>query len=819
MVRDIALISSNSVRTPGASKFNLFRPGPGSNFGCGLGLLALVAIGRAELPTYSPVVESTATPATGPFELPRTFKGLSELATYEDGQVLVKVRPAAAAASRSSGRGLPGVTSLSLVDWPGKNSQSMSASEGQWHMAELDSSLDVESAIELLTGDPRVEAVEPVLLHYVPETVISQPFVQPNDPLISQQWALPRIQAFEAWDVHAGDGSLIVAVVDTGVQITHPDLAGAIWTNPRETRNGRDDDGNGLVDDVNGWSFALDSNDVSDRIGHGTHVAGIIAATAANGMGVAGTARVRILPVDVFGGRDGASEVNIAKGIQYAAMQGAKVINLSLGAPAGAFSQVEKEAIDFATSRGAVVLAAAGNESEQSPQPVGFPARLPNVIAVGATDVNDRRAAFSNFGSDLDVVAPGVDILNTYTQSRYARLSGTSMACPYAAGVTALIRSKFANLSPEQTRARLLGSADDVAAAGPDVQTGAGRINALKALGGASTAPPVEDDDFEENDESHTAVEIEPGRFEGLVGADVDWYRFDVTGSAAAVITIDGREGDLDLVLYAASGTRLGLSNSNDSIEELQAALTAGTYYFAVWPPEDRGGGYTLALLLEGETDHGNGNDNGDGRGGELPPALPDDSLEENDTAATAHSIAPGSMPLIGNDEDWFRFQVPGPSLVQIATAGSEGELDLEIYAENGQLLGRSANPGSTEALAGRETTTVERLLRVRPAGAGGSYRLTLSIQPEQVRRDADADGVPDDSDNCPTTPNANQSDVDGDSIGDVCDPRDDRVIEPPAQVLPPAASIPCGPGAFMALGLGFAGLTSTRLSSRRGRR
>lgn len=818
MVRDIALITSNSGRTPGASKSNMFRPWPGTNFGCGLGLLALVATGRAELPTYSPVVESAGAPATRPFELPRTFKGLSDLATYEDGQVLVKMRPAAAA-SRSTGRGLPGVTSLSLVDWPGKRSQAMSASEGQWHMAELDPSLDVESAIELLTGDPRVEAVEPVLLHYVPETVISQPFVQPNDPLISQQWALPRIQAFEAWDVHAGDGSLIVAVVDTGVQITHPDLAGAIWTNPRETRNGRDDDGNGLVDDVNGWSFALDSNDLSDRIGHGTHVAGIIAATAANGMGVAGTARVRILPVDVFGGRDRASEVNIAKGIQYAAMQGAKVINLSLGAPAGAFSQVEKDAIEFAISRGAVVLAAAGNESEQSPQPVGFPARLPNVIAVGATDVNDRRAAFSNFGSDLDVVAPGVDILNTYTQSRYARLSGTSMACPYAAGVTALIRSKFANLSPEQTRARLLGSTDDVAA-GPDVQTGAGRINALKALGGASTAPPAQDDDFEENDESHMAVKIEPGRYEGLVGADVDWYRFDATGSAAAVISIDGREGDLDLVLYAASGTRLGLSSSNDSTEEIQAALTAGTYYFAVWPPEDRGGAYTLALSLQGEIDNGNGNDNGGGGGGgELPPTRPDDSMEENDTAATAHRIAPGSMPLIGNDEDWFRFQVPGPSVVQIATAGSEGELDLEIYAENGQLLGRSANPGGAEALAGREATTAERLVRVLPAGAGGSYRLTLSIQPEPVRRDSDADGVPDDSDNCPSTPNADQSDVDGDSIGDVCDPGDDRVVEPPAQVLPPASSIPCAPGAFLTLGLGFLGLTSTRLSSRRGRR
>jgi hypothetical protein len=262
----------------------------------------------------------------------------------------------------------------------------------------------------------------------------------PSDPHLRDQWALADISATRAWDIASSARSVVVAVVDSGVFMSHPDLADAIWTNEGEVPdNGLDDDDNGFVDDVHGWDFVDEDADPSpggtdEYSSHGTHVAGIIGATADNGKGIAGVApNVLVMPVRAMAGRSGRSNW-IADGIDYAVANGAKVINLSLG---GAYSQLIDEAIARAWKAGVVVVAAAGNEGASA---ASFPAssRVPGVIGVAATDAQRGVAAFSNWGPGVDITAPGVSILSTFGGRSYKALSGTSMAAPHVSGALAL---------------------------------------------------------------------------------------------------------------------------------------------------------------------------------------------------------------------------------------------------------------------------------------------------------------------------------------------------------------------------------------------
>lgn len=266
--------------------------------------------------------------------------------------------------------------------------------------------------------------------------------------LQGDNWGLDRIKAPEVWaQGYTGQG-VVVAVVDSGVDYTHPDLDSNIWTNSREVANdGLDNDGNGFIDDIRGWNFVSSSNDPIDDDSHGTHVAGTIAAEN-NGVGITGMAyNAKIMPVKVLG-EDGGTYEDVAAGIRYAANNGAQVINLSLG---GSFSSnVVTEAVKYAIEKGAVVVMAAGNESLAQP---GFPANLARTwgIAVGAIDRSDRLANFSNRSgrNPLDfVVAPGVGILSTTPNNTYSSFNGTSMATPHVAGVAALIESANPNLKP-----------------------------------------------------------------------------------------------------------------------------------------------------------------------------------------------------------------------------------------------------------------------------------------------------------------------------------------------------------------------------------
>jgi subtilisin family serine protease len=281
-------------------------------------------------------------------------------------------------------------------------------------------------------------------------------FGGPND------WNLNRINAPEAWaQGHTGEG-VVVAVVDTGVDGSHRELTRSMWVNPGEIPgNGIDDDGNGYVDDVAGWDFVADDNTPNDANGHGTHVAGTIAA-ANDGYGSTGVAfDATIMPVRVLDAGGSGSIYDVAAGIRYAVDNGADVINLSLG---GGYSSVLYSALAYAAENGVFVVAAAGNESAVAPgYPASFSSRLTNVLSVGAFDSADSRASFSNrvgTSGALQVDAPGVGIYSSLPGNRYALYSGTSMATPHVAGLAALALSANPGLTPEALRTLIVDGAD-----------------------------------------------------------------------------------------------------------------------------------------------------------------------------------------------------------------------------------------------------------------------------------------------------------------------------------------------------------------------
>ncbi len=284
----------------------------------------------------------------------------------------------------------------------------------------------------------------------------------PSDGLYAEQSALQPgafIGAPEAWKVASGAG-VVVAVLDTGVDAGHPDLRGALWTNDGEVAgNGRDDDGNGYVDDIRGVDLVNGDGDPTDDEGHGTHVAGIIAARA-DGEGVVGLApRALLMPVKVLDNRRGGNTDLLAEGIRYALANGAQVINVSVngaGTSSGLLAAVRQ-----AASAGVSIVASAGNAGIDLGLTPSYPAsyREASVLAVGASDGDRAFAPFSNFGRQIALTAPGVDILSTSNLGGHELRSGTSMAAPEVAGALALLHSARPDLPDSALREALLAGA------------------------------------------------------------------------------------------------------------------------------------------------------------------------------------------------------------------------------------------------------------------------------------------------------------------------------------------------------------------------
>ncbi len=355
---------------------------------------------------------------------------------------------------------------------------------------EVNTQQEFDQAFDSLRKDPSFEYIEP------DQRVTVQ--MTPNDPYFSSSgswgqsyndlYGLQKISAPAAWDLATGNG-VTVAVVDTGIDNTHPDMAANVWNNLNEIPgNGIDDDGNGYIDDVWGWDFANGDNNPLDDHGHGTHVAGTIAAIGNNMTGIIGIAPgAKVIAVKGMDQSGSGYDSWLAEAIIYAANNGADVINNSwIGT---GYSKVIEEAVNYAHSLGVVVVAAAGNDGKEVQD--YYPAALNNVITVAASEYGDSPAYFSNWGNKIDVVAPGVDILSLRASgtsmgnvvgSYYTRADGTSMAAPQVAGLAALILSRHPEFSNEQVRQVICTSAKGYLSMGFNLHKGYGRIDAFGAV-------------------------------------------------------------------------------------------------------------------------------------------------------------------------------------------------------------------------------------------------------------------------------------------------------------------------------------------------
>lgn len=310
----------------------------------------------------------------------------------------------------------------------------------------------------------------------------------PSDPYLGSLYGLTKMDAPSAWDVTTGSPSVMVAVVDTGVDYNHADLVENIVKNTGEIPyNNIDDDGNGYVDDYVGYDFYDRDGDPVDEFGHGTHCAGIVGARGDNATGVVGINwTVGILPVRVMGPTGGGSDADVASGIMYATQRGASIVSLSLGGES--HSTVLDNAIDYARAANVLLVAAAGNEGLNNDVFPSYPANsnYDNVISVAATDSRDELAGFSNYGSvSVDVAAPGHGILSTYLANSFLTMSGTSMATPYVAGVAALMKSVQPSLGYAALKETIINTSDPLASLDGRIVSG-GRVNAYRAVVAAS---------------------------------------------------------------------------------------------------------------------------------------------------------------------------------------------------------------------------------------------------------------------------------------------------------------------------------------------
>jgi subtilisin family serine protease len=298
-----------------------------------------------------------------------------------------------------------------------------------------------------------VEYAEPHFLYMTNESAN-----QPNDMLYARyQWNLPAIDTLPGWDVSKGSSDVLVAVIDTGVDLDHLDLQNRV---------------------VQGLNVIDPEKPPIDDVGHGTHVAGVISALVNNEEGVAGISWYNnILPVKVLDETGAGSTYSVAQGIIWATDQGAKVINMSLGNYAEA--KFLHDAIRYAFDRDLVLIAASGNDNTEQP---GYPAAYPEVFAVAATDAEGRKAPFSNYGDYIDVAAPGVSIASTYPGNHYAALSGTSMASPHVTALAALIRSANPQLTNVEVMDIMRQTATDLGEPGKDIYFGYGQIDIARAL-------------------------------------------------------------------------------------------------------------------------------------------------------------------------------------------------------------------------------------------------------------------------------------------------------------------------------------------------
>ncbi len=361
-------------------------------------------------------------------------------------------------------------------------------------------------------------------IQYVqPNYIYQTSTIVPNDPLSSTGNNFINLtHTDEAWDITTGTQNIIIAVIDTGTNITHEDLIDSLWVNPNETVDGIDNDSNGYIDDINGANTGVtsggpQSGSVNGDIFHGSHVAGIIAAKLNNSKGIAGICpNCKLMTIKANISNQGLfTTAALVAGVEYATEMGASIINMSLGGSASSDDYLYRAAIQTATSANVVTVAAAGNESDNMDITPSIPASFPEVIAVSATSANVFDSTYSNFGSAIWVSAPGTKIASTMTgsSSAYAFSSGTSMATPVVSGVIGLLKSLQPRLTVANVKTLLQTYSDDLGSPGKDPQYGYGLINTyrlLTAITSDTIAPSITSANIPTrcNSDSHLTIQL-----------------------------------------------------------------------------------------------------------------------------------------------------------------------------------------------------------------------------------------------------------------------------------------------------------------------
>ncbi len=370
-----------------------------------------------------------------------------------------------------------------------------------------------------------------------------------NDPAVHEQYFLRKISAFNAWDIQAGDKDVIVAVTDDGFDINHPDLINSFHINDQEVPgNGIDDDKNGYIDDVLGWNFNGNNNDISDNEwfgDHGTHITGIIAAGADNGIGGASVSPgISVMPLKFYGQKRWSSAM-VYGAFSYAVENGAKIINCSYSVDLFVETRdpVFFKAIDYAYEKDVLMFMSAGNNNKTDNSRM----ELDKVLFVSNLDEQDQKYKWSNYSYQVDIAAPGTNIYSTRKNNRYGSKTGTSMASPIAAATAALIMSEFPGLSAEQVVHKLVTSVDKISSGNIlyNHMLGSGRVNAYSALENSINPLSIEVAEFKNGykiDSDKLTLVIK-----GVVGDYSQPIRITSFGNDNILQTLDDNEMDFDI--------------------------------------------------------------------------------------------------------------------------------------------------------------------------------------------------------------------------------------------------------------------------------
>lgn len=368
------------------------------------------------------------------------------------------------------------------------SSMRLSSISGDLYTLELKGTIEHKTKmLAQLAAQSNVDYVEPDYpINAIPQNPAA---IIPDDPYFSKQWFHSTLNSLEAWSVNDGSDEIVAAVVDTGVDYTHPDLTDNMWVNKQEVLNGRDDDGNGYIDDIHGWNFAANNNDPRStaKSPHGSHVAGLIGARGNNHVGVVGVApKVKMMALKFMDDSGAGITSNAVKAIDYAIQKKVFLINNSWGS--NRYSRTLSDAITRAAKVGILFFAAAGNGNKGVGYNIDaipwYPASYPqwNVFSIAATTSGDKLTEFSNFSkTKVDVAAPGYAMYSTVSGTSYQMMSGTSMATPVVSGLAVLVKAANPDLNPAQILNIIRESSDKVPALQDKVRSG-GRVDSYNAV-------------------------------------------------------------------------------------------------------------------------------------------------------------------------------------------------------------------------------------------------------------------------------------------------------------------------------------------------